>query len=113
MSFASPGRSRRAVGAPGDGGAGAGAREDGMIRYGFQISTKTGQRIDNISIIAATQADAERRLRQMYHHCEILEWREQAVPRRIDTLDVEGVIGLISGAAANMPTMSSQKTGTL
>jgi hypothetical protein len=49
----------------------------------------------------------------MYHHCEIIDCREQAVPRRIDTLDVEGVIGLISGAAANMPTMSAQKTGTL
>ena len=101
-----------------------------MIRYGFQIRTKTGQRIDNISIIAATQPDAERRLRQMYHHCEILECREQSVPRRLETLDVEGVIGLISGAAArarsarvkgglisgaaaNMPSMSAQKTGTL
>ena len=84
-----------------------------MIRFGFQIRTKTGQRIDNISIIAATQPDAERRLRQMYHHSEILECREEAVPRRIDTLDVEGVIGLISGAAANMPTMSVEKTGTL
>jgi len=82
-----------------------------MIRFGVQIRTKTGQRIDNISIIAATQPDAERRLRQMYHHCEIIDWHEQAVPRRIDTLDVEGVIGLISGAAANMPSMSVQKSG--
>jgi hypothetical protein len=77
-----------------------------MIRFGFQIRTKSGQHIDSISIIAATQPDAERRLRQMYHHCEIIDCREQAVPRRIDTLDIEGVIGLISGAAANMPTMS-------
>lgn len=83
-----------------------------MIRFGFQIRTKMGQRIDNISIVAATQCDAERRLRQMYHHCEIIECHEQAVPRRIDTLDVEGVIGLISRAAANEPTMSAQKAGT-
>jgi hypothetical protein len=34
----------------------------------------------------------------MYHHCEVVECHEQAVPRRLDTLDVEGVIGLISGA---------------
>jgi hypothetical protein len=73
--------------------------EDGMIRFGFQIRTKSGQRIDNISIVAATQGDAERRLRQMYHHCEIIDCREQAVPRRIDTLDVENVIGLISRAS--------------
>jgi len=81
-----------------------------MIRYGFQIRTKSGQRVDNISIVAATQGDAERRLRQMYHHCEIIDCREQAVPRRVDTLDVEGVIGLISGAAAHVA--SAQKAGT-
>jgi hypothetical protein len=69
-----------------------------MIRYGFNIRTRTGQRVDNIMIVAATQPDAERRLRQMYHHCEVVECHEQAVPRRLDTLDVEGVIGLISGA---------------
>lgn len=81
-----------------------------MIRFGFQIRTKTGQRIDNISIVAATQGDAERRLRQMYHHCEIIDCREQAIPRRLDTLDVEGVISLISGAAAGVA--SAQKAGT-
>jgi hypothetical protein len=80
-----------------------------MIRFGFHIRTKTGQRVDNISIVAATQQDAERRLRQMYHHCEIVDCREQAVPRRLDTLDVEGVIGLISGAAR---LASAQKAGT-
>ena len=80
-----------------------------MIRFGFQIRTKSGQRIDNISIVAATQGDAERRLRQMYHHCEVIDCREQAVPRRLDTLDVEGVIGLISAAAG---VASVQKAGT-
>ena len=44
-----------------------------MIRYGFNIRTRSGQRVDNISIMAATQADAERRLRQMYDRCEIVE----------------------------------------
>ena len=67
-----------------------------MIRYGFNIRTKHGQRVENILIMAATQIDAERRLRQMYHHCEIVECHEHAIPRRVDTLDVEGVIGLIS-----------------
>jgi hypothetical protein len=82
-----------------------------MIRYGFQIRTKTGQRVDNISIIAATQGDAERRLRQMYMSCEVIECREQCVPRRVDTLDVEGVIGLISGASISaLPSL--QKAGT-
>jgi len=79
-----------------------------MIRYGFNIRTRTGQRVDNIQIMAGTQPDAERRLRQMYMHCEIVECREHQVPRRLDTLDVEGVIGMISGSAAP----SIQKSGT-
>jgi hypothetical protein len=77
-----------------------------MIRFGFNIRTRSGQRVDNIHIMAASQADAERRLRQMYLHCEIIECREQSVPRRLDTLDVEGVIGLISASP------SAHKAGT-
>jgi len=66
-----------------------------------------GQRVENVMIMAATQNDAERRLRQMYHHCEIVDCREQAVPRRVDTLDLESLIGLISAAAPSL-----QKAGT-
>ena len=33
-----------------------------MTRYGFNIRTRSGQRVDNICIMAASQADAERRL---------------------------------------------------
>ena len=73
-----------------------------MNRYGFNNKTPHGQRVENILIMAATQDDAERRLRQMYHYCEIIECREQAVPRRVDTLDIEGVIGLISAAAPSI-----------
>jgi hypothetical protein len=92
-----------------------------MIRFAFNIKTRTGQHVENISIMAGSQRDAERRLRQMYHHCEILECNAQSVPRRVDTLDVEGVIGLISGsepvaAAANDAPLAiirlRQKTGT-
>ena len=79
-----------------------------MIRYGFSIRTKHGQRVDNILIMAATQSDAERRLRQMYHQCEIVECQEQSVPRRLEPLDVAGVIGLISSGG----TASAQKAGT-
>lgn len=78
-----------------------------MIRYGFNIKTRMGQRVENIMIMAATQNDAERRLRQMYHHCEIVDCCEQAVPRRVDTLDLESLIGLISAA-----TPSLHKAGT-
>jgi hypothetical protein len=69
-----------------------------MTRYGFTIKTRHGQRVESIQIMAVTPEDAERRLRQMYQHCEILERRESAVPRRVDALDVESIIGLISNA---------------
>jgi hypothetical protein len=78
-----------------------------MTRYGFGIRTRSGQRVDNIVIMAPTLADAERRLKQMYVHCEILECRAQTLTRRIDTLDMEGVIGLI---AAGPPSI--QESGT-
>ena len=77
-----------------------------MTRYGFSIRTKHGQRVDNILIMAATQVDAERRLRQMYHHCVITECATQRVPQRLDTLDVDSVIGMISASP------SLQKAGT-
>ena len=72
-----------------------------MTRYGFTIKTRHGQRVESIQIMAITPGDAERRLRQMYQHCEILERRENAVPRRVDALDVESIIGLISSAGAS------------
>ena len=75
-----------------------------MIRFGFNIRTKMGQVVDNIQIMAATLEDAERRLKQMYINCEILERREQSVARRSDTLDVEQVIGMISAAPSDHET---------
>lgn len=77
-----------------------------MIRYGFNIRTRSGQRVDNICIMAANQPDAERRLRQMYHHCEIIHCQSEAVSRRSDPLDLEGVIGIISSEPASIPAVA-------
>jgi hypothetical protein len=78
-----------------------------MIRFGFSIRTRTGQRVENISIMAGSLVDAERRLRQMYLQCEIVDYREQAVPRRLEALDMRRMMGLVPVAAA-----IAQKTGT-
>jgi hypothetical protein len=67
-----------------------------MIRYGFTIRSRTGQRIENVSIIAGSQNDAERRLRQMYLQCEILECRERSIPRRFVAANVANMIDLMS-----------------
>jgi hypothetical protein len=75
-----------------------------MTRYGFSIKTRYGQRVENIHIMAGSQDDAERRLRQMYHHCVIVDCQEQSVPRRLEPLDVAGVIGMISASPQKATT---------
>jgi hypothetical protein len=65
-----------------------------MIRYGFTIRARTGQRIENVSIIAGSQSDAERRLRQMYVQCEILECRERSIPRRFEAANLASMADL-------------------
>lgn len=76
-----------------------------MIRYGFTIRTRTGQRIENVSIIAASARDAERRLRQMYLACQILERREVAISRTLEAIGMANVIDLF---AASPPTIIGQ-----
>jgi hypothetical protein len=76
-----------------------------MVRYGFNIKTRSGQRVDNICIMASCRDDAERRLRQMYHHCEIISCHTEAV-RRCDPLDLEAVIGMISNDPATIPAVA-------
>ena len=77
-----------------------------MVRYGFNIRTKTGQRVDNILILAASLNDAERRLRQMYLQCEIIERREQKVASRSDASDARASGARLSAA------VSGHKAGT-
>jgi DNA-binding helix-hairpin-helix protein with protein kinase domain len=77
-----------------------------MTRFGFNIRTKTGQRVDNIQIMAASMGDAERRLRQMYLKCEIIDRREQPVRGRIEAADVRA-----AGARVRLAAVKD-KTGT-
>ena len=67
-----------------------------MIRYGFTILTRTGQRIENVSIIAGSQSDAERRLRQMYVHCQVIACRERSIPRRFDAANMASMADLMA-----------------
>ncbi len=80
---------------------------DPMLRYGFNIRTRNGQRVDNISIMAQSLADAERRLRQMYDRCQIVECLEQAIGRRVEVLDLATVIEMISASEAPLARAAS------
>lgn len=43
-----------------------------MLKYDFSVKTREGQKLESIVIGGRDREDAERKLRQMYRHCEIL-----------------------------------------
>ena len=67
-----------------------------MIKYGFKIRTRGGMVVDNLTIPGRDQQDAERKLQQIYRHCEILEARPVHHGAREDAVDVDGILSLIS-----------------
>jgi hypothetical protein len=44
-----------------------------LTKYGFRIKTRVGLVVDNLLIPGRDPAEAERKLRQIYRDCEILE----------------------------------------
>ena len=44
-----------------------------ISKYHFRIRTRQGSIVDKLLIQGRDEADAQRKLRQMYPHCEILE----------------------------------------
>jgi hypothetical protein len=67
-----------------------------MNKYGFRIRTRSGATVENLSVQARDRAEAERKIQQIYHHCEILECQEITPAVRKEGLDVEDVITLIN-----------------
>ena len=77
----------------------------GMQKYGFRIQTRGGSTVDNLVIQGRDRAEAERKLRQVYHHCTILEGKLLA--EQADGSDFESVISLI----ANEPAREQKPEG--
>lgn len=73
----------------------------GMTKFGFKIKTRGGMVVENLVIHARVSEEAEKKLRQIYRDCEILECSELAQEKRGDGLDLEGVISLISKQGDN------------
>lgn len=44
-----------------------------IIKYGFRIRTNTGLIVDKLLIHGRDEIDAERKLRQMYRYCKVLQ----------------------------------------
>ena len=71
------------------------------LKYGFRIRTRSGAIVDHLSIFGKDALDAERKLRQIYMGCEILEKKamEHPLPRGSAPVTFEEVVDLISGEA--------------
>ena len=67
-----------------------------FIKYAFRIKTRLGVVVDNLMIHGRDEHEAQRKLRQVYHHCVVLEAREIPDAAATDASDFEGVISLIA-----------------
>jgi len=67
-----------------------------MNKYGFRIRTRSGSLVENLQVHARNRAEAESKIGQIYHHCEILECQEVTPTLRKEGLDLEDVISLIN-----------------
>jgi len=67
-----------------------------MIKFALRIRTRNGLPVDNLVVHARDRNEAERRITQMYLHCEILECREIQSPVREDDMNFENIISIIS-----------------
>lgn len=74
-----------------------------MIKFGFRIRTRNGLAVDNLVIQGRDRAEAERKLKQMYHHCEILECSVIEETLAGNGTDLDGFISLIAKQERGQP----------
>ena len=67
-----------------------------MNKYGFRIRTRSGGLVENLQVHARDRAEAESKIIQIYHHCEILDCQEVTPTLKKEGLDLEDVISLIN-----------------
>ena len=67
-----------------------------LIKFAIRLRTRGGLPVDNLVIHARDRGEAERRINQMYLHCEIVECREMQSPVREEDMNFENIITLIS-----------------
>lgn len=72
------------------------SRGDVMLKFDFSIQTRDGQKIESIVIAGRDQEDAERKLRQMYRHCEVMRCRIKGDAKQGQSTSMEEILSLIS-----------------
>lgn len=68
-----------------------------MLKFYFSVLTQGGQKVENILIGGKDQPDAERKLRQMYYHCEVTHCEiKQEEMKPGQATSVEDILSLIA-----------------
>ena len=70
-----------------------------MNKYGFKLRTRGGMLVENLQVHARDREEAERKINQVYHQCEIIECQEVTPTLKKEGLDLEDVIALINKQA--------------
>jgi hypothetical protein len=74
-----------------------------VIKFGFKIKTRGGTVVENLMIGARDRIEAERKVTQIYHHCEILDCHEVLPPIKEEGFDLERAINLIDSESPQEP----------
>ncbi len=70
---------------------------DVMLKFDFSVKTRDGQKIESVLIQGKDLPDAERKLRQMYHHCEVINCKTIDLDKALSqSVDIEDVLSLIT-----------------
>jgi hypothetical protein len=72
------------------------AESASMFKYGFRIRTRSGTPVENLVVQARDRAEAERKINQIYPHCEIIECRVIHTAIGDDGASLESIISLIA-----------------
>jgi hypothetical protein len=71
--------------------------DSAYTKFGFRIRTRDGSLVDNLAIIGRDEAEAIRKLRQMYRDCEILESAAVQDELKTASMSFEDVAKIITG----------------
>lgn len=69
-----------------------------MQKFDFSILTRDGQKVESIVIAGNDEAEAERKLRQMYRYCQVVSCNAKDVGegKNQQVMSVEDILSLIS-----------------
>ena len=67
-----------------------------MPKFDFSVTTRDGQKVESVQIFGKDLPDAERKLRQMYLHCQVTQCKTVDSDKEFtQSADIEDVLSLI------------------